>query len=265
MQQTQARCNRIARSSGEHCHDFPQLLLGWRGAMQCELEGEQGSLNTTKAALVPANERHIYTGSDDCSELLVIDLSSCDSCLLAMEKDADIDVMARLFSKPLLFDMPPILVSTVDLAVEQLRFFGGKDAHSLLKRQLAMMLVTQVYELMSEDRLQGLPKTCRLSSSDINSFIDTSLETPPCNVALANFLHLGQSQMHILFIRHFGKSPQQYVLERRLSWAMTWLRTTRLPLSRIAMDLGFSDSSSFSRAFRRQFGCPPSSIRNTAA
>lgn len=69
----------------------------------------------------------------------------------------------------------------------------------------------------------------------------------------------------MLFIRHFGKSPQQFVLERRLSWAMTWLQTTRLPLSRIAMDLGFSDSSSFSRAFRKQFGCPPSSIRNTVA
>lgn len=75
-----------------------------------------------------------------------------------MGKEADIDVMARLFSKPLLFDMPPILVSTVDLAVEQLRYFGERDAHSLLKRQLAMILVTQVYELMSEDRLQGYLK-----------------------------------------------------------------------------------------------------------
>ncbi|MCE7520737.1 helix-turn-helix transcriptional regulator [Halomonas titanicae] len=71
--------------------------------------------------------------------------------------------------------------------------------------------------------------------------------------------------MHLLFVRHFGKSPQQYVLERRLSWAMKWLQTTRLPLGRIAMDLGFSDSSSFSRAFRKQFGHAPSAIRSQSA
>ncbi|WP_276316047.1 MULTISPECIES: AraC family transcriptional regulator [Halomonadaceae] len=265
MQQTQARCNRIARSSGEHCHDFPQLLLGWRGEMNCELEKEAGSLNATTAAIIPANERHIYAGRNDCSELLVIDLSSYDSCLSMLEKDANIDVTEQLFSRPLLFDMPPILVSTVSLAVEQLRFFGPRDSRYLLRRQLAMMFVTQIYELMAVGSLEVLPKNCRISASDINSFIDASLEIPPSNSALSDFLHLGQSQMHLLFVRHFGKSPQQYVLERRLSWAMKWLQTTRLPLGRIAMDLGFSDSSSFSRAFRKQFGHAPSAIRSQSA
>lgn len=261
MQQTQARCNRIALSSGEHCHDFPQLLLGWRGEMNCEFEKEAGSLNAATAAIVPANERHVYAGRNDCSELLVVDLSSCDSCLSVLEKDADINVTAQLFSKPLLFDMPPILVSTVGFAVEQLQFFSPRDSRYLLRRQLAMMFVTQIYELMAVDSLEALPKNCRISASDINTFIDASLEMPPSNTVLADFLHLGQSQMHLLFVRHFGKPPQQYVLERRLSWAMKWLQTTRLPLGRIAMNLGFSDSSSFSRAFRKQFGHAPSSIR----
>lgn len=261
MQQTQARCNRIARSSGEHCHDFPQLLFGWRGEMKCELENESGCLNATTAAIVPANERHVYAGCHDESEVLVVDLGSNDSCLSALEKDANIDVSGQIFSKPLLFEMPPILVSTVNLAIEQLQFFGSRESQRLLRRQLATMFITQIYTLMDVGSLQALPRSGRLSAEEINKFIDLSLEAPPCNGVIADFLHLGQSQMHLLFMRYFGKTPQQYVLQRRLAWAMTWLKTTQLPLSRIAMDLGFSDSSSFSRAFRKQFGHAPSAIR----
>lgn len=261
MQQTQVRRNLIARTTGEHKHNFPQLLLGWRGEMHCEFERDAGRLNASTAAIVPANEKHVYAGRNDCSELLVVDLSTCDSCLSVLEKDADINVTSQLFSKPLVFDMPPILVSTVSLAIEQLKFFGPHDAHHLLRRQLGMMFVTQVYELVSADSLDPLPKNCRLSVNNINDFIDTSLETPPSNAALADFLNLGHSQMHMLFVRNFGKSPQQYVLQRRLQWAMKQLQTTQLPLARIAMDLGFSDSSCFSRAFRKQFGHAPSAVR----
>lgn len=262
MQQTQARRNLIARTQGEHCHDFPQLLLGWRGEMECEFDRESGRLNACTAAVVPANARHAFAGCNDCSELLVVDLCSVDSCLSLLANETNVDLVGRLFSAPLLFDMPPVLVSTINVAVEQLRFFGPRDAHHLLRRQLGMMFVTQVFELVDTGSEAGSGGHRRRFSLDVlNAFIDASLEAPPDNTALAAFMHLGQSQMHLLFLRHFGKTPQQYVLQRRLQWAMTWLRTTRMPLSRIAMDIGFSDSSSFSRAFRRHFGQPPSAIR----
>lgn len=263
MQQTQARRNHIARTQGEHRHDFPQLLLGWRGEMECAFDRESQRLSASTAAVVPANTRHHFAGCDDSSELLVVDLSSVDSCLTALEEDSRVDLMGRLFSSPGFFEMPPVMVSTINVAVEQLRFFGSRDPHHLLRRQLAMMFVTQVYELMESGSDIGLVRARRFSCDDINAFIDASLETPPTNTALAEFMHLGQSQLHMLFLRHLGKTPQQYVLQRRLQWAMTWLKNTGLPLGRIAMDLGFSDSSSFSRAFRRHFGYPPSTFRKS--
>ncbi|MCK0744338.1 AraC family transcriptional regulator [Chromohalobacter nigrandesensis] len=261
MQQTQARRNHIARTQGEHCHDFPQLLLGWRGEMECAFDRESRRLCSSTAAVVPANTRHHFAGCDDRSELLVVDLSSVDSCLTALEEASRVDFVGRLFSNSGFFEMPPVMVSTINVAVEQLRFFGSHDPHHLLRRQLAMMFVTQVYELMEFGSDNALPRERRFSLDEINAFIDASLETPPSNAALADFMHLGQSQLHMLFLRHFGKTPQQYVLQRRLQWAMTWLQTTRLSLGRIAMDLGFSDNSSFSRAFRRHFGYPPSTIK----
>ncbi|WP_311946015.1 helix-turn-helix transcriptional regulator [Halomonas piscis] len=259
--QTQARRNHIARTHGEHCHDFPQLLLGWRGEMECAFDHESRRLCDSTAAVVPANTRHHFAGCEDSCELLVVDLSSVDICLTALEEESRVNLVERLFSKPGFFEMPPVIVSTINVSIEQLRFFGSRDPHHLLRRQLAMMFVTQVYELFESGSASSPPRERRFSLEEINAFIDASLEEPPANSILADFMHLGQSQLHLLFLRHFGKTPQQYVLQRRLQWAMTWLKTTRLPLGRIAMDLGFSDSSSFSRAFRRHFDYPPSAVR----
>lgn len=261
MQQTQTRLNHIARTRGEHCHDFPQLLLGWRGEMECEFDREAGRLNASTAAVVPAGAKHLFAGCDDCSELLVVDLSRVDSCLSALAEESKVDLVGRLFADSAFFEMPPVMISTINVAVEQIRFFGARDSRHLLGRQLAMMFVTQVYELIESGSDIAVSRDRRFSTDELDAFIDASLENPPNNATLAEFMHLGQSQLHLLFMRDFGRSPQQYVLQRRLKWAMTWLQTTRLPLSRIAQDLGFSDSSSFSRAFRRQFGYPPSAVR----
>lgn len=59
MSQTQAHCNRIARSSGEHCHDYPQLMLGWRGAMDYEFSRGSERLALGRAAILPVGAESV--------------------------------------------------------------------------------------------------------------------------------------------------------------------------------------------------------------
>ncbi len=58
-----------------------------------------------------------------------------------------------------------------------------------------------------------------------------------------------------------GMPPHSYILQRRLEQAQQMLRTTKLPLSEIALSLGFSDQSHLARHFRRMTGLPPSAAR----
>lgn len=64
-----------------------------------------------------------------------------------------------------------------------------------------------------------------------------------------------------LFRRHHGVSFQGYLQRLRMEKAAELLRTTRLPVARIAKRVGYRDASRFSQHFRRLFGAAPVAYR----
>jgi|GEM_PF-348094 len=65
-------------------------------------------------------------------------------------------------------------------------------------------------------------------------------------------------------LRDDGLRFQQLVDETRLSVAVEYLESTRIPVDEIGRRLGFEDASNFRKAFRRWAGCAPSEIRRRA-
>ena len=78
----------------------------------------------------------------------------------------------------------------------------------------------------------------------------------------------GTSARHFerAFRQSTGSSPHAYVMERRLHRARDLLiNRPELPIEQIALRLGFSSSSHFSSAFRRQTGLTPTDFRKTCS
>jgi transcriptional regulator GlxA family with amidase domain len=67
------------------------------------------------------------------------------------------------------------------------------------------------------------------------------------------------------FFRATGQSPMDYVQSLRLEEAKQILETTDLPVEAVAHDVGYEDSSSFSRLFRRKTGITPAQYRKRFA
>lgn len=68
------------------------------------------------------------------------------------------------------------------------------------------------------------------------------------------------SQYHFfrLFKTVYGVSPYQYIKQKRMEKAKEILVKHRLPLTQLAMEVGYNDIFSFSKAYKQFFGCPPS-------
>lgn len=62
--------------------------------------------------------------------------------------------------------------------------------------------------------------------------------------------------------RRFGTSLHQRILALRLERAAEILRATDYPLAQVAALVGFSDAFTFSAAFRKRMGRPPSALRD---
>jgi len=102
----------------------------------------------------------------------------------------------------------------------------------------------------------------------IQNFIDANINDP----------HLDLQQIassHGVSIRYLGKifesegiSPARWLLSRRLEASRQRLESQdyrETNIGDIALASGFNDVSTFNRAFKRHYGAPPNSFRNTKA
>lgn len=65
------------------------------------------------------------------------------------------------------------------------------------------------------------------------------------------------------FLGLVGCPPMQYLTQWRMLLAANLLRGSNAPLARIAEDVGYQTDTAFSRAFRREYGCPPAAWRRS--
>lgn len=75
--------------------------------------------------------------------------------------------------------------------------------------------------------------------------------------------HIGYSPCYCSeqFHRLAGMTIREYVFRRRLAMAVVDLRDTDISIIDIALQYGFSDQSTFTRAFKYAYGCAPSEYR----
>jgi AraC family transcriptional regulator len=64
-----------------------------------------------------------------------------------------------------------------------------------------------------------------------------------------------------VFRKQYDVTPSALVRDLRIRWAAGRIRSTREPLSAIAIEAGFYDQAHFARAFRKRVGVPPSHFR----
>ncbi|WP_235299635.1 hybrid sensor histidine kinase/response regulator transcription factor [Portibacter marinus] len=83
-------------------------------------------------------------------------------------------------------------------------------------------------------------------------------------IQLAEFSNLSESQLHRKLKAITGKSPGALIRKMRLHRANDLLTARSANVSEVAFQCGFSEVSSFTRSFKREFGYTPSSVSSKA-
>jgi len=96
---------------------------------------------------------------------------------------------------------------------------------------------------------QSLARTCDYIERHLGDEISLS--------AIARVAGMSRFHFARLFRASMGQSPMAYLLRQRIERAKGLLRARQLPICEIAMLLGFSDQSHFSRTFRKLVGTTP--------
>jgi AraC-like DNA-binding protein len=80
---------------------------------------------------------------------------------------------------------------------------------------------------------------------------------------LARSVGMSRSAFADRFTRIMGESPMRYLAQQRLQAAATRLQTSGDSIARIAFEVGYESEAAFNRAFKRAFGSPPATWRDS--
>jgi AraC family transcriptional regulator len=93
------------------------------------------------------------------------------------------------------------------------------------------------------------------------SYIEENFRQDIGLAELANLTHLSQSRFARGFRISTGVPPYSWTLQRRVAAAEHLLASTNIPVSEIAVQIGFADQSHLTKAFRRALGTTPAAWR----
>ena len=78
---------------------------------------------------------------------------------------------------------------------------------------------------------------------------------------MAEKLSISPGYFSVLFKKHTGLSPIQYLNKIRMDHAKHLLKNTKLPIKQIAEESGYANIHHFSNAFKKETGTSPSEWR----
>jgi len=141
------------------------------------------------------------------------------------------------------------------------------------KLRLTGTLLPESYEAAGYDGLYKYNIQCvkTITRDDIfnklvegKMYMDRQFLSNPAIVKVAQHACLSKFHFCRQFKQVFGLSPYQYILKKRLMYALLLLQQTNMHLAQAASITGFSDIFTFSKAFKRQFNAAPSKLRSCA-
>jgi len=93
------------------------------------------------------------------------------------------------------------------------------------------------------------------------NYINNNLYNAITVKELTEITGISQPYLFKIFTEKFGKSPKQYISDRKLLYAQKLLRETDLTVTQIAASVGFGDVLAFSKFFAGHVGVSPRKYR----
>ena len=96
---------------------------------------------------------------------------------------------------------------------------------------------------------------------NVVEYINANIHQKIDVVELSNLTKWSHHHFIKTFTKYINQTPYQYILTKKIEKSIALIRETDIPLSAIAIDLGFSSYSNFCNAFKKEIGKTPDVYR----
>ena len=247
-----------------HYHDFDKITIFIKGSVTYTIEGKSYELRPYDIVLVRHGDIHRLTvDNSKVYERIIVYISP--NFMNAYKTDSY--DLSCCFQKALQEESNVLRISSLEKSslfrsitrLEQ-SFADDGYAADLYRQVLFLEFMVHLNRAARKNRLEFIDTdNCNAKIIDILRYINDHLTGDLGIDTLAGKFYISKYYMMRRFKQETGYTLGQYISQKRLLFAKE-LISSGVPASQVCFDCGFRDYSTFSRAYRKEFG---KSVRDT--
>lgn len=187
----------------------------------------------------------------------------------------DLDLIPKKIQPLIERDLAPLFHTPVGKVTPMMRTiikqmwehpYQGAIARMYLEGKVLELLALQLSQLLKLEQNQPIPP--KLNPKDIDrlyqakNILQQNYLQPPSVIELAQQVELNRIKLQQGFRQVFQNTPFGYLQSYRLDLARIMLQESELTVSTVAISVGYSNVSYFSRTFKQKFGITPGQSRS---
>ena len=244
--------------TSSHYHDCHQIILILSGRAEVCVNGASKYAGSGSLLLFSRFENHSITPLDKTYERYVVQISP-ELC------GGDKKIHSLLSNRPSGFQNVFDVSDNID-AFSRLMKSIASESHDEKKLSADMLhllldeLLIMIYRLLPEET-SFLDEDSFKTVFSVQREFENNFSESYSLASLARKYNISPSSLSHQFKKITGSSVMDYLLSCRIAAAKNYLAKPSLNISQIVERCGFSDSSNFSRTFKKLVGMTPTEFR----
>ena len=245
-----------------HNHDVLEILMVTRGKLQTIINGHSYTLLPGDVAI--ANPFEIHQGECDCNGTEYLGITTNLKKILPYSQTSLTPAISDLLSGKSRFDtfLHRDQESTQQLCQAFVRLQDALQDKSPQGECISASLVFEVFSILfrehyREENLSLRGKQDLTFSRNVSQYLYENYTRDISTRTICDHLYMEMPQFCRKFREHFGSNFSNYLCMYRITNAANLYRGSELPISQIAINVGFSDYCYFSKSFKKYVGQTP--------
>lgn len=251
--------------SDSHWHPDIEFIIPVSGAMRYNINGTLITLNSGEGVFINSQQMHFAFSEDESEcEYICVLLHPILLCTAPMIEQTCVTPILTDDSLSFVKLRPDIEWENQILSdVKEMYRIHELPTAGLHIQCLFFHLWSILFENAVKSHNDKKPSDTKLSIlKEMIAYMKGNYAKKITLTDIAASGNVSKSTALVIFRKYINDTPMNYLIGYRINQGVKLLDTTNMPISEIALDVGFSGVSYFTETFRKHYGITPSVYKN---